>query len=84
MDRAARLVDRVNVRRSAGSRQGNANHTVACNDRGELLLRPVLGAFRPHRNDHEAALLVGVLDPYLDLGRKNQSELGEDLTRPAD
>jgi hypothetical protein len=84
LDRAAGLVDWVNVCRSAGPRQGNANHAVACNDRSELLLRPILGAFGPHRKHHEAALLVGVFDPYLHLGRKHQSEFGEHLARPAD
>ena len=84
VDGPTRLVDWVNVCGPARARQGNANHAVARDNLRELLLSPFLGTCGPHGHNHEAALLVGVLDAYLYLRREDQTEFGEDLTRPAD
>src|SRR5579875_248 len=82
LDGPACLVNWMNVCRSARARQGDPNHTVARDNLCQLFLGPVLGAFGSHREDHEAAFLVGVLYPHLHLWWKNQTELGEDLTWP--
>jgi len=66
----ARLLNRMNVRCSAGAREGDADHAVARDNPGKLLLGPILSALGLHRKDHEAAFLIGVLDAYLHLRRK--------------
>src|SRR4051794_8153358 len=69
---------------TVGPWQGDPNHAVPRNDFRKLFLGPVFGPGRPHRQDHEAALLVRVLYSYLDVGRKHQSKLCQDFTRPSD
>src|SRR6516165_9326063 len=82
LNRPARLADWVNIRSSAWSWQGNPNHAVTCNDRSQLLLGPVLRACGTYWKDHEAALLIGVFNTYIDLGGEDQTELSENLARP--
>jgi len=84
MNGPACLVDWVNVCRPARLRQSDADHAVARDNLRELLLRPILDARGPYGKNHETALLVGVLDTHLHLGRQDQTELCEDLTRPPD
>jgi hypothetical protein len=83
-DGPACLLDGVNVCRPARLRQSDADHAVARDNLGEFFFGPILGPGRAQRKHDEPALLVGVLNSDLYLGRQDQTKLCEDLTRPPD
>ena len=69
---------------SSGSRQAGADHRVAGDDLGELLLAPAFGACGPHRHDQEARLGGGIPHPDFGVLGQRDAEIVEHAARVLD